>query len=190
VPTVARCTGDLFEVRGPRFFGVPFDPSAVAVSAVGTLEVELENGERGTARYNVGAITRNVAIERQVFRSRSVALAVDYTDLWWNPAESGWGLTVSHQADVMFLTWYVYDDTGRPFWYVASNCAVNAAGTGCTGTLFRTTGPPLATGFDPSRVVVTEVGTASLVFSGPDNGVLSYSVDGVAGSKSITRQLF
>ena len=30
--------------------------------------------------------------------------ATEYTDLWWNPAESGWGLTITHQGNVLFLT--------------------------------------------------------------------------------------
>ena len=85
-------------------------------------------------------------------------------------------------------TWYVYDNAGRPVWYVASNCTVS--GTGCTGTLYRTTGPPFGPGFNPNSVQVFTVGSATIVFTDANNGTLSYTVNGVSGSKAITRQLF
>jgi len=72
----------------------------------------------------------------------------DYTDLWWNPGESGWGIAVLHQFSVMFLAWYVYDSAGKPVWYVASNCGVNASLNGCSGVLYRTTGPAFGPTFD------------------------------------------
>ena len=30
--------------------------------------------------------------------------AVNYTDLWWNAAESGWGINVTHQDQILFAT--------------------------------------------------------------------------------------
>ena len=101
----------------------------------GTLDVSFHDAEHATMVFTAGTLTRTVALQRQVFRNRAVAPALDRTDLYYNASESGWGLTVSHQADIMFLTWYVYDDAGRPAWYVASACAVNAQGNGCSGTL-------------------------------------------------------
>jgi hypothetical protein len=93
----------------------------------------------------------------------------------------------------MFLTWFVYEDTGRPIWYVASNCTVKANGNGCSGTLYRTSGPPgpiTSATFDSSKVRVTAVGTIDATFTDSNNGVITYTAEGVPGSKSITRQLF
>lgn len=87
----------------------------------------------------------------------------------------------------MFLAWYVYDSSGKPVWYVASNCAV--VGEGCTGALYRTKGPPQNPAFDPT-VRITQVGTVRLEFTDESNGTLTYTVDGVSGRKAITRQLF
>jgi hypothetical protein len=39
-------------------------------------------------------------------------------------------------------------------------------------------------------VKLVEVGTVSLAFTGADNAVLSYTVDGTSGSKAVTRQRF
>jgi hypothetical protein len=133
--------------------------------------------------------SRTIPITRQPISSGSVP-GVSYTDLWWNPSESGWGLSVTQQGSVMFLAWFVYDDAGKPVWYVASNCAVNAAGTSCSGALYRTTGPALGATFNPASVRATEAGSVTLSFTDGNNGVLSYNVNGLAGSKAITRQLF
>ena len=65
-----------------------------------------------------------------------------------------------------------------------------AGDAGCSGKLYRTTGPAFGPAFDPAQVRVAEVGTASLVFTDPNNGTLNFSVDGVTGYKTITRQVF
>ena len=42
-------------------------------------------------------------------RSLNLARATNYQDLWWNPAESGWGVNFTHQGDIIFATWFTYD---------------------------------------------------------------------------------
>src|ERR1043165_2543313 len=97
-------------------------------------------------------------------------------------------MAIAQQGSVMFLAGYVNAAGGKPMWYVASNCAVS--GAGCTGTLYRTTGPAFGPVFDPAKIQVFSVGTATLSFVGADHGTLSYIVDGVSGTKTITRQVF
>jgi hypothetical protein len=138
--------------------------------------------------YTVGGSSRTVAITRHPITTGTAQPTVNYTDIWWNPGESGWGLAIAHQYGVMFLAWYVYDASGKPVWYVASNCAVN--GNGCSGALYRTTGPAFGLGFNPAQVQVFTAGSVSVNFSDANNGTVSYTVDGVSGSKTITRQLF
>jgi hypothetical protein len=88
----------------------------------------------------------------------------------------------------MFLAWYVYGAGGQPEWYVASSCAVDAHG--CSGTLYRATGPAFGPIFDPSAVQRFEVGSASVAFSDANNATLTYTANGVTATKAITRQLF
>lgn len=188
----AFCSGSLFEVNGPRFFRDPFDTRMVQTTNVGVLQLEFSDRSNAKMSYVLGNQTRTLAIQRQVFAS-PVPLAVDYTDLWWNPSESGWGLGVTQQAGIMFLTWFVYEDTGRPIWYVASNCAVKGGGNGCAGRLYRVSGPPgpITTGtFDRSKVDAEDVGAIDVTFTDANNGVISYTVSNIPGSKTITRQLF
>lgn len=117
------------------------------------------------------------------------APSANYTDLWWNPSESGWGVSFTqHSSGLAFVAWYTYDASGNPKWYVASSCRV--VGSGCTGALYETTGPPFGSPFNPSRVSVMEVGSVTFAFSGESQGTMSYIVHGVPGTKQITRQPF
>jgi hypothetical protein len=186
--TSGRCTGKLYQVAGPTFFGATFDPGLKIVTEVGNLQVDFADPDHATMGYTALGVTRSSPIVRQVFRGGVTAPAVDYTDLWYNSSESGWGLAVSHQYDVMFLAWFVYDAGGVPAWYVASDCAVT--GSGCLGTVYRVSGPPPGLTFDPLQVHALAVGTVSLTFTDPNNGVLNYTVSGATGSKTITRQTF
>jgi lysyl endopeptidase len=118
------------------------------------------------------------------------APATDYTDLWWNPQESGWGLKlIQHPSRVIFGVWYTYELDGTQTWYVLPSGSWTSANT-YAGTLYTTAGPPFTAAFDPLQVEKRAVGNATITFSDANNGVFSYSIDGVSGSKSITRQPF
>ena len=189
----AFCSGDVYTASGPRFFRDPFDPRFVNLTRIGVLQIEFRNENSARMTYVLGDRRRVLDISRQVWATGGPVPEVNYTDLWWNPSESGWGLGITQQFGTMFLTWFVYDDTGQPIWYVASNCAVKGSGHGCTGTLYQTRGPagPTASDtFDRSRVTVTPVGEIDVTFTDSNHGVIAYTVNGITGSKSITRQIF
>lgn len=113
----------------------------------------------------------------------------NFTDLWWNANESGWGASITHHSSgVAFIAWYTYDSVGNPKWYVASNCRI--VNNFCSDTLYETSGPAFGPTFNPAFVQVRSVGTISLSFSSINNGTLSYNVRGSTGSRSITRQGF
>ena len=122
----------------------------------------------------------------------TAALANNYQDLWWNPAESGWGINISQQGDVMFATWFIYGANNQPTWIFLSH----ANRSGALGNTFSdriyqaTTGSPFAAvPFMPSLPAnFREVGSATLVFADARSGTLTYNVDGVTVVKQITRQ--
>jgi len=119
----------------------------------------------------------------------SSTTTVDYSDLWWNPAESGWGAGVTLQGDVVFLTIFVYGADRAPAYFVAPDMRPTAPGAPAwQGTLYATTGPWFGGPFNPAAVGVRTVGTATLGFSSPTSGTLAYSVDGANVSKSVQRQ--
>ncbi|HEX4782665.1 MAG TPA: cytochrome c [Usitatibacter sp.] len=112
----------------------------------------------------------------------------DYSDLWWNPGESGWGLNiVQHPSGNIFAVMYTYDAPDRPMWYVMPGGTWSAS-TVFTGALYRVTGSPASLAFKGGDVV--QVGTATFSFSDASNGLLTYTVDGVQVSKPIQKQPF
>ncbi|MGE5094578.1 MAG: hypothetical protein ACM3SO_05530 [Betaproteobacteria bacterium] len=109
------------------------------------------------------------------------------TDMWFNAAESGWGLNIIHQGDTLFGSLFVYGPDGQPKWYVASNLSGDGV---YSGQLFECAGPYFGAGsFNPSTVGCRPVGTMTLNV-GDANGTLDYTVDGVHVTKSVTRFTF
>src|SRR5258708_6100591 len=108
------------------------------------------------------------------------------TELWLNPAESGWGLYLAHQGDTLFATLFVYGNDNQAHWYSASN--LRGDGT-YTGALYESTGTPWGMPFDQGTVVRRQVGTMQVELRG-DSGMLTYDVDGTRVSKEIVAFTF
>ena len=136
--------------------------------------------------------------------------APSYEGLWWNPSESGWGVSIAHQGDILFAVWYTYDRDGSPMWLVMPDARLSGddmeSMTGMmdmemmgmmrnapiyTGTLYRSTGPAYSNAtFDRTAVGVTEVGMATFLFKSRTSGVFAYSVGNTSQSKNITRMVY
>ena len=119
--------------------------------------------------------------------------AANYTALWWSsPAnsESGWGINITQQGDILFATLFTYDSSGNPIWLVMSSGTRQGNGDTFSGALYRTSGSPFNQSFSSSTTKVTQVGTMTISFSGPNNGTLSYSLDGVSVTKNIEKEVF
>ncbi|MGE5094984.1 MAG: hypothetical protein ACM3SO_07585 [Betaproteobacteria bacterium] len=193
--------GALFRTTGPAFSADPFDPSRVSLTSVGSARLTFTDASNGSFAYTVNGVQQAKAITRQVFASPVPACAEggsqgsppNFQDLWWRaPAgsESGWGVNIQHQGDILFVTWFTYDASGKGMWLVGSDIARTGPNT-FTGSLFTTTGPAFsASPWNPSQVVVTPAGTATFTFSDANNGTFAYTVNGVSQAKPITRQIF
>jgi hypothetical protein len=120
-------------------------------------------------------------------------LPIAYQGLWWkSPAgsESGWGMNLAHQADIIFATWFTYDASGKA-WWLSMTAPLVSGGNVYSGTLYATTGPAFnAVPFNPALVVPAAVGTGKLTFSDADNGTFAYTVNGASQVKAITREVF
>ena len=116
----------------------------------------------------------------------------NYSDQWWNPNESGWGVSVSQQNDLMFVTLLVYAANNQPTWYTAV-LVYSAEASGAAradvfaGDLYVTTGPWFGSAFDPAGVIARKVGTATFNASSATAASLSYTVDGTAVAKDLGR---
>lgn len=121
----------------------------------------------------------------------ATSFSTNFSDLWWIPAESGWGANVSQQADVMFITIYVYGPSGQATWFSGTLHYTVAAPDGAqvfSGDLYQTTGPWFGTTFDTSQVGQRKVGTATFRASVVAQATLDYTVDGTPVTKQIERQ--
>ena len=188
-PVIANgCTGDIFRVNGGTPPTVPWTGQGRVLTKVGTGTLAFANTSAGTFNFNINNVAGSKAITQQIFASGSTPPAVDYTDLWWNPNESGWGISLTQQFGTIFAAWYTYDASGNPVWYAATNCPVTA--TGCTAPLFRFTGgAPLTSqwkGVNPG----VAVGNVTFGFTNAANATMNYTINGVTASRAITRQVY
>jgi hypothetical protein len=193
--------GTVFQSTGPPFDSVPFSPSLVHSFAVGTGTLTFTDANTGSFAYIVNGVSQTKTITREVFGQlptctfgilQDLTQAYNYQDIWWAApagAESGWGVNLTHQGDIIFATWFTYAHDRSPLWLVVT--APKSAPGAYSGTLYQTTGPPFnAVPFDPSKVVATSVGTATFTFTNGNTGTFNYTVNGETQTKSITRYVF
>ena len=66
---------------------------------------------------------------------------VNYTDQWWDPAESGWGIVITQHVDgAIFATWAVYGPDNKPVWYTLQPGSWSAYNT-YSGPVYLDHGP-------------------------------------------------
>lgn len=118
------------------------------------------------------------------------SLGTAFSDLWWNPEESGWGVTVDHQQDAMFLTFFVYRADGSPYWVTAllTHTSNSASPFAFSGDVYETRGPQFSQPFNPSLVSARKVGVANFTATAGNAATLVYTIDGASVTKSIQRQ--
>ncbi len=117
--------------------------------------------------------------------------SVNYSDHWWNPAQSGWGISiVQGPTNLIFATWFDYDGFGDPIWYTLQpgGWRQSLAGPEYVGPIIRTSGPPSGGAYNPALVTETVIGTGTLSFNGlHDSGQFTYTIGGVTKSRPIHR---
>jgi len=123
-----------------------------------------------------------------VFAFTPAAAATDFTDIWFIPQESGWGVNIVQSDSFLFATFFIYGSDKAPTWYTA---LLTFDGTRYAGELYRTEGSFWANAWNPAEHPdAVRVGTASFQ-PGTDayHATLTYAVDGTGSvSKQIVRQ--
>ncbi|HEX8009992.1 MAG TPA: hypothetical protein VF814_03510 [Casimicrobiaceae bacterium] len=116
------------------------------------------------------------------------AQATDYTDMWFVPAESGWGVSFTQNENVIFMTFFIYGPDNKPTWYVAIT-ALDANGD-YTGSLYSTLGTYFGAPWNPAdHPPATLAGTATFVPANAYQGTLTYTlIGGPTVVKSIVRE--
>jgi hypothetical protein len=147
-----------------------------------------------TARFKGNRISSSTSYGRMGGARTSGPVRGDgwRTDLWWVPAESGWGINMIEQGEILFATIFTYDAQGRAKWYSASSLAFIGRGpavdsTGVySGAVYETTGPWFGTAFNPSAVTRRSVGSMTFDVYGNRTGFVDLGING----QSIARKVF
>src|SRR5206468_3935572 len=87
------------------------------------------------------------------------AAAENYSDIWWNPAESGWGVTIADHETNIFAVLFTYRNDRRPIWYVIPGGTLSQGRRIFQGDVYVTTGPAYTNPiFDSTLVTAAKVG--------------------------------
>lgn len=114
----------------------------------------------------------------------------NYQGAWGGGAsENGWGLSLIQHGNTLVAGWYYYGDMGQPTWTIMPGCTWNASFTTCSGSLFNSTGAWLGA-YNTAQFAQNAVGSMSFTFSSAGIGTMQYTVNGVSGSKTISKLNF
>ena len=160
-------------------------------ASVGNATLTFASAGTATLDYVINGVPGRKSIQRQLFGPPDATPVATYGDLWWGgTTQNGWGVAISQQYRNLFAVWYTYDVNGRTVWYVMPAGSWTAANT-YSGAAYRTTGSPwIGSTYNPAALNAQPVGTVTFTFTDLDNGVMSYTIEGVTGSKPIVRQPF
>jgi photosystem II stability/assembly factor-like uncharacterized protein len=189
--------GPVYRVAGTPFEQINNAPAFTAVNQVGTAQLAFGGNGALSLSYSLFGVEQTRQLERFTFvatpptctgTTASRTGASNYSDLWWNAAEPGWGLTLAHQGNTIFVLWYTYGEGGVDQWFSGSALTLQEDGS-FAGALQRpNSGTPLPQINGPATSFpVPEVGQASLRFSDGETGSFSYQIGEVSQTKPIQR---
>jgi cyclophilin family peptidyl-prolyl cis-trans isomerase len=188
--TTTNCTSDIYRVTGGTQPTLPWNRPTINATVVGngTIAFAIDNTAR--FEFTIDGVRNTKNIRPQPIANGTTPPPLNYSALWWGgEAESGWGISLTQQFSTIFATWFTYDAARNPVWYVASNCALVEAT--CTGTLYQVKGgKPITGAWAGAATNVTAVGNIRIAFMGPGAAEMSYTINNVTASRSITRQPF
>jgi alpha-tubulin suppressor-like RCC1 family protein len=105
--------------------------------------------------------------------------------VWWNPAESGWGVFVFDQGSVLLVAWYTYDVDGEPTWFLAP--AYPEPDGGFRGDLLKFTGVPFAQIAGDATRTSVPFGELRVRFPDRDSMSFTYTIGGRPHQKQLVR---
>ena len=184
-----RALGQLYEFTGPEFgpgFDVNYDPAEAVGEIVGTGTFAFLGTDHGVFHYTFGAQHGFVDGEMNV---EEIDPRPDgsYAGHWWNPVQSGHGFQFNHKSNgVLFGTWYTYDESGDPTWYLFTGEMTDA--DSASAEVYAFDGSPLGlTPWQHELVQGGAVGNMSFEFSSNATADVDITVNGIDGKYSLVR---
>jgi len=113
-------------------------------------------------------------------------LEAGITASWYDPNHDGEGFLLELlDNDVAVMFWFTYNDVGEQDWYVAAG---KVRGNHIEFPKLKTaSGGEFGPGFDPENVTREVVGSASFIWSGCDEGSMSYQIGPRHGRLQLVR---
>ena len=145
--------------------------------------------------------------------AQAVVPQENWSDMWYDTAESGWGLSfMQHrESNQVYAVWYTYDPREadpagqfKPLWIVMPG-GTWVSPTRISGSVFVLTGTAVQQPWVGPNLKIDSVGTFTIAFSDSSNGTFTYDIrppasaasgspafnlPAMSGSKPITRQPF
>jgi hypothetical protein len=180
-------TGQLYLPTGTPFSA--YDASQWRANApVGIATIAFTSANTATLSYTIGNRSGTKQITRQLFGADDGQPKLQVNDLWWGDTiENGWGINIAQQGRQLFPVWYTYNSQGNATWFAVPGGTWN--GNVFTGDIYSTTSSAwLGVQYVPGSFAVNKVGTMTLTFTDQSNAVMTYTVNGLTQSKTITRQ--
>lgn len=113
--------------------------------------------------------------------------ALEYTDVYYNPVEPGWGVFLVQSDTTQFLAFFIYGTDNKPTWYTAQ-LTQDAAGN-YNGQLYATTGTYFGLPWNPAQLTVASVGTVSFNPTNAYSATVTYALtSGPTVLKTVQRQ--
>jgi hypothetical protein len=180
-------------------------PATAVTDANGNASINVTAG-LPTAHYSInavlGSITASIAVTQQGTTTSpplppapnppAPIPGITFTtqDMWWNPGENGWGMSLVQHDDTLFGALYTYDANGKPTWVVLPGGAWDSTHTIYSGSVYRPAGTPFFAYNAANLSVGGAVGTISLTFQDANDAILDYTIGGITGRKFVTREIF
>jgi len=183
-----RAKGVLRDVTGPSFgpgFDHDFDPTVVHEREIGQATIAFLGRDHGVFYYGFGAARGGFqgALNIRQFDTRPDG---PYSGHWWNPAQAGHGFQFSQKDDVFFGTWYTYDETGQPTWFLFVGDMLDAHSA--RADMYRFSGPPLSDGpWQHELLQEQPVGEIEVEFPSASQATVDVTVNGVSGHYLLQR---
>lgn len=188
-------SGDIY-----RFNGVPFAQIAGTANdpgvKVGSARLSFSDADTVDFQYSVDGVSQSKTLDRFDWGDQAIECSAssadpasfdNYTALWWNPQQSGWGLQINHVGDLVSATWYTYGEDRKPAWFLFN--ATRQSDGRYTGTLLRGRSGLRFDQINGQRALgqIDEVGTVSLRFLDGARAEFTHVQGGISRSIEIRR---
>ncbi len=165
-------TGDAIPYSGGQTLKGVFKPTTAGTS-LGVLNLAFSDANHGSITWPNGVVTTIQRFDIDNVHSASLSQTgfTPEAGWWWNAAEPGRGFALEIQGTNFFIAGFMYDDLGKPTWYVSNGQMASATryvGNWMTYGFGQTMG-----GAYKAPVVTNDhAGTLSIDFSDTRNGTL------------------